>query len=539
MMKNVLRNRYKLELLFVILLLINSGCKGQSKKSPTKVNLDTIVKGNFNPASGLAFDSVSIDSFLNARPFFRKFSSDLKQFYHIHLHKYAWFDAHGITESANNLINHIQTQEDDGVLKEYPYKTDFKRMADQLRISGSASPRVDYELMLTAEYFNYAKNVWGGAEVDKTKDIGWYLPRKKLEYLDLLQKQLNGSRDSVEQNAVIPQYLELRKALHRYRQIEQSGPDVILSYNAGFAGLKPGDTSSLIIPLTKRLHQLQYLQNLTPFNTYNPELLVAITLFKSTHGITPDSKINAKFIQQLSVPVHKRIEQIIVNLERLRWIPADDHGGEFILVNIPEFQLHYYNSNALTWSCKVVVGKAMTKTVIFSGHLQYIVFSPYWYIPPSIIQKEIKPGMARNSNYLAAHNMEWNGGNVRQKPGTKNSLGLVKFIFPNSNNIYLHDTPAKPLFAEDTRAFSHGCIRVGEPKELAIKILKQDASWSPERIDAAMHAGRENTVILKNKIPVYIGYFTAFVNSKGELNFREDIYKRDEQLLKLLMQTDL
>jgi len=233
--------------------------------------------------------------------------------------------------------------------------------------------------------------------------------------------------------------------------------------------------------------------------------------------------------------VHKRIQQMMINLERMRWVPVDDHGGEFILVNIPEYQLHYYIDNKLTWDCRVVVGKVMTQTVIFSGHLQYVVFSPYWYIPPSIIQKEIKPGMARNPNYLSSHNMEWNGGNVRQKPGNTNSLGLVKFIFPNSHNIYLHDTPSKPLFKEDNRAFSHGCIRVAQPRALAIQILKQLPAWTPEKIDAAMHKGTERTVLLKKKIPVYIGYFTAFVNSKGELNFREDIYKRDERLLSFLM----
>jgi murein L,D-transpeptidase YcbB/YkuD len=177
----------------------------------------------------------------------------------------------------------------------------------------------------------------------------------------------------------------------------------------------------------------------------------------------------------------------------------------------------------------------MTQTVIFSGHLQYVVFSPYWYIPPSIIQKEIKPGMARNPNYLSNHHMEWNGGNVRQKPGNTNSLGLVKFIFPNSYNIYLHDTPSKPLFDEDNRAFSHGCIRVAQPRALALQILKQIPAWTPEKIDAAMHAGTEKTVLLKKKIPVYIGYFTAFVNSKGKLNFREDVYNRDQRLLNFLM----
>jgi murein L,D-transpeptidase YcbB/YkuD len=143
--------------------------------------------------------------------------------------------------------------------------------------------------------------------------------------------------------------------------------------------------------------------------------------------------------------------------------------------------------------------------------------------------------MRRNPNYLAAHNMEWNGGNVRQKPGPRNSLGLVKFIFPNSNNIYLHDTPSKNLFNEDERAFSHGCVRVAKPRDLAIRILRKQPEWTPDRIDAAMNAGVERFVPVKENLPVYIGYFTAFVDTDGELNFRKDIYARDARLYSMLI----
>jgi murein L,D-transpeptidase YcbB/YkuD len=168
--------------------------------------------------------------------------------------------------------------------------------------------------------------------------------------------------------------------------------------------------------------------------------------------------------------------------------------------------------------------------------MQYIVFSPYWNVPQSIIKNEIIPGMRRDPNYLAKHRMEWNNGNVRQKPGPSNSLGLVKFLFPNSNNIYLHDTPSKSLFGKEERAFSHGCIRVAKPKELAIRLLSYDSTWTPEKIEAAMNAGVEKYVTLKKKVPVYIGYFTAFVDRNGQINFRKDIYNRDEELLKQLIQ---
>jgi murein L,D-transpeptidase YcbB/YkuD len=271
-------------------------------------------------------------------------------------------------------------------------------------------------------------------------------------------------------------------------------------------------------------------------NLYDSELSVAVNQFKTRHGLKNDSIISSSMISDINVPIKRRIEQIMVNMERFRWIPVDIIDGEYILVNIPGYMLYYYEDGKVVWDCNVVVGAPMTKTVVFTGDLQYVVFSPYWYVPKSIINKEVKPGMRRNPNYLANHRMEWNGGNVRQKPGPSNSLGLVKFLFPNSNNIYLHDSPAKSLFGEDQRAFSHGCIRVSKPKELAMRLLRKDSSWNEAKITAAMNAGKEKYVTLKEKIPVYIGYFTAFVDRNGLLNFRRDVYKRDASLYEMLVQ---
>jgi murein L,D-transpeptidase YcbB/YkuD len=152
-------------------------------------------------------------------------------------------------------------------------------------------------------------------------------------------------------------------------------------------------------------------------------------------------------------------------------------------------------------------------------------------VPPSIVKNEINPGIARNPNYLANHHMEKVGNSVRQKPGPWNSLGLVKFLFPNSFNIYFHDTNAKSLFSRDKRAFSHGCIRLEEPKKMAEYLLRDEPQWTSEKIDEAMHAGKEKIVKLKNPIPVFITYYTAWVDDDGKVNFREDIYKHDKKMM--------
>jgi murein L,D-transpeptidase YcbB/YkuD len=245
--------------------------------------------------------------------------------------------------------------------------------------------------------------------------------------------------------------------------------------------------------------------------------------------------IEPKHIVSMNVPVAERIRQIVVNMERSRWIsPEIVQSKELLVVNIPAYKLNFYRDGKSELESAVVVGKNLNKTVIFSGKMSNVVFSPYWNVPQSILNKEVKPGIAKNPNYLETHNMEWHNGQVRQKPGKKNSLGLVKFIFPNSNDIYLHDTPSKNLFEKENRAFSHGCIRVAKPRELALKLLENDSTWTPQKVDAAMNAGVEKWVSLKEKIPVYIGYFTAWVNEKGEISFYKDVYKRDENLFKLL-----
>jgi murein L,D-transpeptidase YcbB/YkuD len=184
----------------------------------------------------------------------------------------------------------------------------------------------------------------------------------------------------------------------------------------------------------------------------------------------------------------------------------------------------------------VIVGSAANNTVIFNGKLKYVVFAPYWNVPPSIVQKEVLPGIKRDRNYLAKNNMEVTGHSdglpiVRQKPGAKNSLGLVKFLFPNSYNIYFHDTPNRTLFTESSRSLSHGCIRLGEPKKFAEFLLRDDTvRYSSHKIDSLMHNPKETWVTLKKTLPVFIGYFTAWVDKDGILNFRKDIYKHDDAM---------
>jgi murein L,D-transpeptidase YcbB/YkuD len=261
----------------------------------------------------------------------------------------------------------------------------------------------------------------------------------------------------------------------------------------------------------------------------NDTLKAAIKNFQLRYGLSANGSINQSTINEMNIPVQERIRQLLINMERLRWVPAQP-PAEYLLVNIPEFRLHAYENGNLAWSSNVVVGSVAHNTVIFTGTLQYVVFSPYWNVPNSIYKKEVLPGIQRDKNYLAKHNMEKYGGGVRQKPGISNSLGLVKFLFPNSYDIYFHDTPSKNLFKEDARAFSHGCIRLSEPKRLAQWLLRNNPSWDSASISKAMNSGKEKYVSLKETLPVYIVYFTAWVDRDGKLNARKDVYGHDKKM---------
>jgi murein L,D-transpeptidase YcbB/YkuD len=298
--------------------------------------------------------------------------------------------------------------------------------------------------------------------------------------------------------------------------------------------MKKGTSSPAVAALKKRLQLTGELPAGDTSQVFTDTLANAVRIYQKRMGYTPDGVVNAQLIKDLNVPVQKRIQQILINMGRMRWMPSEP-SGQLIVVNIPEFVMHVYEGNKKAFDMNVVVGKEGHNTVMFTGDLSQIVFSPYWNVPPSIVKNEILPKMESNPGYLESQNMEINGEEdglpaIRQRPGGKNSLGRVKFLFPNSFNIYFHDTPAKSLFEKDKRAYSHGCIRLQEPEKMANYLLKDDPNWTPEKISAAMNSGDEQYVKLKHPVPVFITYYTAWVDDEGLLNFRDDIYDHDAHL---------
>ncbi|HNP33464.1 MAG TPA: L,D-transpeptidase family protein [Flavobacterium sp.] len=481
----------------------------------------------------VSFDSTLVSTFYAKYPKLILYKKQVVSLYQKNNYNFIWYDKKGRKEIADVIYNKINNLYQEGIQAKLPYKETL----DGLLPKTAVKPDVDTELFLSNYYFFYVNKAVQGIDSTKIKELEWYLPRKKQSYVGYLDSLLVDPKliDKPEQQ--IPQYYKLKAVLQKYRDIEQKGGWDSIKVPTDFVQIKPGDSSEVVAKIRKRLFLTGDIAEDSGRQLYGYALQQAVLKFKKRMGLTQDKTILPKHIDEMNVPVSERIKTIIVNMERCRWIPTDiGKAKEFIFVNIPSYKLRYFRDGKEILNCNVVVGSTMNKTVIFSGMMSSIVFSPYWNVTPTIIKTEILPEMKKDKNYLTKHNMEWNNGAVRQKPGKSNSLGLVKFLFPNNNNIYLHDTPAKSLFSSEKRAFSHGCIRVEKPKELANLILENDPNWTPEKIDKAMHKNKENWYVLKEKIPVYIGYFTALVDEDGNINFYKDVYGKDPQLASMLVE---
>jgi len=526
-------------LVFAAAVLIFSGCQsndGQNKPTAVKTdttgpasNKDASIPGSFSSQTVLKFDSSAIKIFLDSFPKFTGFRKELYQFYRNRKFAYAWYDQNGLIEPANNLYNRILNINDDGVAAQLPYKENFTELMEAVANENQPSAKTD--LMLTCQYLEYGDVVWKGVSEKEFNEMDWLLPRKKLSYTALLDSLT--SNQLLSNEPVYRQYQLLKEALKKLRSLQSQ--KILPIIKTDKKKLQLGDSSAVVADIRQWLYLMGDINDDNKSELFDAPLQQGVKNFQNRFGLKEDGIIGASVIAEMNVPIEKRIETIMVNMERSRWVPAKVED-DYLLINIPAYKLYVFENDSMIFNMNVVVGKSQHKTAIFNGDLKYVVFSPYWNVPTSILKNEILPAISRNPRYLEQHNMEWNGNSVRQKPGPNNSLGLVKFLFPNSHSIYLHDSPAKSLFNETNRAFSHGCIRLSEPKKLAFYLLRNDNNWNDSAITAAMNSGKEKTISLSKTLPVFIAYFTAWVDRNNHINFRKDVYSRDARLARLLLE---
>lgn len=401
---------------------------------------------------------------------------------------------------------------------------------------------------LTYLYMKFSSDLADGISDLSHADPAWNIKPERFDPLPYLEKALEENRvaESLsELTSTEPQYFSLKKILAEYHEQAKRGGWARLPGNLK---LKPAEESPHTAAVAKRLAASGDYRGSVPADghaaAYGEELQEAVKRFQRRHGLADDGVVTPAVVAAMNVPIEQRIREIALNMERWRWLPRD-LGDRHILINIPEYRLEVWENDRVPLTMRVVVGKSDTPTPIFSDVMTHIVFSPYWNVPPDIAEGETLPAIIRDPEFLSKQNMEVldkSGQPVdpnsidlsdpkayrfRQRPGSGNALGFVKFMFPNQYNVYLHDTPADSLFERASRSFSHGCVRVEQPEALAQYVLSDQEEWTPERIRAAMHAGEEKHVKLTRPIPVYLGYWTARVSADGVTQFRPDIYKVD------------
>lgn len=536
---------------FVSLLLLLAAC-GQQAPAPRQPIAERATELNAvfatpRPYAVRRLDSLDIRAFLARSPAHQADSAEILRFYRSRDLQYAWFVEDSLSAAAGAMAHLLDPSDRTGA------GAPWRQLIELGRNEGTRddSVRLAVELGLTAAFFQAAQREYGGYVQGDIRELHWYIPRRKKNYVMLLDSLVAGHADLSPIEPVHPQYQGLKYRLQRYYRAESEPHWPVFRFSG--EAVAPGDTLPMLCELRHRLFLLGDLEQDSLSEAMDSTLLKAIKDFQERHGLDTTGRLDAGLAAALNVPMAQRIRTMLLNMERLRWVNPTPPGN-MLLVNIPEYRLHVFEEGKEAWSMKVVVGTAATRTVIFNGALSQIAFSPYWNVPRSIVRKEIVPAMRRDPGYLARQRMEvikggqavppgtidwrtWQGDGpflVRQRPGPHNSLGLVKFLFPNEHAIYLHDTPAKERFTPQKRAFSHGCIRLSEPQRLAAHLLRADSAWTPEAIGAAMQAGQERMVRVDPPMPVSICYFTAWVDRQGRLNFRDDVYGHDARLAKEL-----
>jgi murein L,D-transpeptidase YcbB/YkuD len=328
-----------------------------------------------------------------------------------------------------------------------------------------------------------------------------------------------------------PGYVELKRALAAMRGIEARG---------GWSPLPDTPKRFAADPRwrAKLRTRLAAAGDLGAGAAGDAELFAALRRFQARHGLEASGTIDAATLAELNVPAAERRRQIELNLERWRWLP-ESLGERYVLVNVPAYELELVERGERRLAMRVVVGRPYQQTPAFSDVIERLELNPYWNVPPSIVRAEIVPAIRDDPAYLARENMEVVSGSgerleIRQRPGPGNALGKIKFVLPNEHNIYLHDTPAEELFDRTARSFSHGCIRLEAPLDLAERLLAAEPGWSRRRLEEEIATGANRFVRLSNPVRVHILYWTAWVDERGELQLRRDPYDVDARLARAL-----
>jgi L,D-transpeptidase YcbB len=465
-------------------------------------------------------------------------------FYRRRLWRAAWAGEKDLLERGWQVHQSIGKANEDGLNPAQYGHEAAARLLQKLEAQGEGalpdSLRASYlasvDVLLTEGFNRYANDLVTGTIDPSKSGIDWRIAPGKANEERVLAGIIKGLKPSqvvAHLRPSIPQYDRMRTSLIRFQEVAARGgwPNVPEgSYKAG--GRAPGVSvlrTRLIAGLDPTEAALAQKGAADP-TLFDADLQKAVEHFQGRHGIESDGGIGATTLRELNHAVEERIEELKLNLDRWRWLP-DNLGERYLMVNIAGFEMEVVDKGRVVEHMNVVVGQTSWKTPVFADTMEHVVLNPYWNVPPSIYKAEILPHIEADPNWLASNNYErTNDGGVRQRPGPDNALGQYKFVFPNKDDIYLHDTPSGHLFSRVRRDFSHGCIRLERPEDLANLIVRLQTNRDPSTLASLAASGAERWIKLDRPLPVYILYFTAWVEEDGTVRFHHDVYGRDEQL---------
>lgn len=545
----------------VIILLVMCMSIG-SVPSPFAQNTVNVLPASSSPLR----DIVSSGRMPDLRwPDFSDYRTHVVNFYAPTAYALAWFRNNQPTQQAEDTIRVLKRADIKGLnAEDYDGSRSAERLAG-VRQSPSPQEQARFDAALTVCVMRYISDLRIGRVNPRHFKFNLDVGRKKYNLSRFLREKLvDGVDVEAELDRIEPPFAGYRRtqqALQNYIELMRQGDGEALPVPP--KPVEPGGSYEGTPGLIRRLHLLGDLPSAVGdsegSNVYDGPVVAGVKHFQEHHGMAPDGRLDPQTLKQLNTPLSFRVEQLRLTLERWRWVPYEFTQPP-VVVNIPEFRLRAYNeAGQVALVSKVIVGKAYrNQTPVFERDMKFLVFRPYWNVPPGLHRSQIVPAVRKDRNYIASKGFEvttpqgavvtsgvitddilqqLSAGRllVRQRPGPSNALGLVKLMFPNEYHVYLHSTPAQDLFSQSRRDFSAGCIRVEQVAELVAWVLRDKPEWTLERVRAAMQSGKDNAhVNLSNPIPVLILYGTAVVDDKNQVYFFDDIYGHDAALEKVL-----
>jgi murein L,D-transpeptidase YcbB/YkuD len=480
--------------------------------------------------------------------------SELLEFYRQRKYKLLWSNEKGRLDRAYDLLHVIIKAKDEGLEPADYYLEEFSKYWDSTGLGES----VQLDLLLSAALYRYSKDVYSGRLIASDLDPDWHIKNASLNVSRLFADVARKTSIARLLEQLPPPhagYQSLKQQLQNFRELAQQGGWQRLGWGPV---LERGMQHEQVVPLRRRLKLTGDLA-VDPFpdmNMYDRWLEEAVMHYQQRHGLEVDGKVGPQTRRSLNVMVSDRIRQIRINMERWRWLPRE-LGKRYVMVNMTGYELYIMENGSEVLSMPVIIGKSYRSTPTFSGLISYMEYNPYWTIPKKLVLEDIVPRQLRDPSYLSRKSIkvykgwakakeidpktvDWSNIDedkfpywMRQEPGPKNALGRVKFIFSNPYAVYLHGTPDRHLFDRVVRALSSGCIRVKDPVRLAAFLLNDGTQQKEEEVLENIHLGTNQSVTLPVAIPIYLLYWTAWVDQDGKMNFRHDVYGRDDRLNRL------